>query len=424
MILRVAGIFLSLIIIPLTINYVDPVRYGIWMTISSIVVWISYFDLGLANGFRNRFTESLAKNDTHLARQYVSTTYFLISAMMLGAIIIFSIINYFLNWSTILGVSQQYNSELHKVFFTLCCVLGFSLIVNVFSKLILADQRPAINSLIVFIGQLFSLLSIVILKRFTQGSLFYLALFFSSMPPLVVFLCSVFSFFFTKYKHYRPSIAHINLKLSKNILGIGIKFFLIQIFLLAIIQLINIVLSRTISPLSVTQYTVSYKYFSVLLMVATICISPFWSAFTDAYSKNDYNWMRHTLKHIDKFVGIFILIIAIMTLISPFVYKIWLHGEVSIAFYISISVAVFAFFQSAGYVYMTLINGIGKVWIQVCIFSFFAIIAYPSMTFLCRHFGIPGVTIIPTLAYLCQMLFLRIQLSKLINKTAVGVWNK
>ena len=69
------SILISLIIVPITINYVNPTQYGVWLTISSIVGWISFFDFGLAHGFRNKFAEARANIDNDLAKKYVSTTY-------------------------------------------------------------------------------------------------------------------------------------------------------------------------------------------------------------------------------------------------------------------------------------------------------------------------------------------------------------
>src|ERR1700687_5870800 len=69
------SISISLILVPLTINYINPSRYGIWLTLSSIVGWFSFFDIGLAHGLRNKFAEAKAKGDNESAQIYVSTTY-------------------------------------------------------------------------------------------------------------------------------------------------------------------------------------------------------------------------------------------------------------------------------------------------------------------------------------------------------------
>ena len=65
----------SFLIVHLTIDYVNPTQYGIWLTLSSIVGWVVLFDLGLGNGFRNRFAEAKADGNAELAKSYLSTTY-------------------------------------------------------------------------------------------------------------------------------------------------------------------------------------------------------------------------------------------------------------------------------------------------------------------------------------------------------------
>lgn len=59
----------------------------------------------------------------------------------------------------------------------------------------------------------------------------------------------------------------------------------------------NIIISRVQGPEVVTQYNLAYRFFNVLLMVVVIVLNPFWSAFTEAYAKRDYNWMRSVRKN-------------------------------------------------------------------------------------------------------------------------------
>ena len=58
LVLKCVSILISLQVVPLTIDYINPTKYGIWLTLSSIIAWLSYFDLGFAHGFRNRFAEA------------------------------------------------------------------------------------------------------------------------------------------------------------------------------------------------------------------------------------------------------------------------------------------------------------------------------------------------------------------------------
>ena len=80
LVLKCISILVSLQVVPLTIGYVNPTKYGIWLTLSSIIAWLSYFDLGFAHGFRNRFAEAKAKGDMKLAKRICQ--YYICSALL------------------------------------------------------------------------------------------------------------------------------------------------------------------------------------------------------------------------------------------------------------------------------------------------------------------------------------------------------
>ena len=50
------SIFVSLLIVPITLGYVNSTLYGIWLTISSVMLWLNFFDVGLTLGLKNRST--------------------------------------------------------------------------------------------------------------------------------------------------------------------------------------------------------------------------------------------------------------------------------------------------------------------------------------------------------------------------------
>lgn len=116
--IKIIGIIISLILVPMTVNYVSSAQYGLWLTISSIVAWISYFDFGFAHGFRNRFTEAMALNDRELAKQYVSTTYAVLTIIFVTMAFVVLVINSFLDWSSLLNVGLEYG---HELAFSFCC---------------------------------------------------------------------------------------------------------------------------------------------------------------------------------------------------------------------------------------------------------------------------------------------------------------
>lgn len=421
---KVISVASSLLIVPLTIHFLNETRYGIWLTLTSIIAWISYFDFGLGNGFRNKFAEAKANNDDTLARQYVSTTYFALSVIIFLIWIAAVVVNRYINWPNVLKIDGTYGDELRVVFFVVCSFFCVNMVVSIFTTLLTADQKSGVASLVQSAGQLGSLAAIWFLSKFAEGSLLNLALYFSGVPCLTILLVSIVAFTMTRYRAYRPRIADINTKLISGIISLGIVFFAIYLCLLVIFQMMNIVLSRVIGPDAVTLYNIPYKYFNILNIISLIVITPFWSAFTDAYTKKDYPWMAKICRKLELFWLFIVALGLALFAFSTWFYRIWVGESISIDKLLSLSVMLYVILQVIGNFYMYLINGTGKIWIQFMIYLVSAVCAWPLMNLCCKSFGVSGIVVIPAAVCMIQAIFGRIQLKKIMSGTATGWWNK
>lgn len=423
-IMRGVSIIVSLLIVPLTIHYVNPTRYGIWLTLSSIVGWVGFLDLGLGNGFRNRFAESLAKGDSVLARQYVSTTYFAISAITVISLLLVNAANLFIDWPSVLHVDPGYKEELTKVFAIVTSFFCLNFTARLVGSMLTADQKPALNAVLNGVGDLLSLLVIFILTHVSEGSLINLALYYSGIPCLVMIIATIVTFSNTSYKQYAPTWSNVKFSLLRNIFNLGIAFFVIHICMIAIFQTINIVISRELGPDSVTQYNIAYKYFSVLNILITIILTPLWSASTEAYVQKDFQWLRSIVKKLELLSLLLSGIGVIMLAASSFVYDIWIGDSVLIPFSLSLCLLIYCISNIISSIYMNIINGIGCVRLQTIIYVLFGFLSWPLMTFSCRLFGLEGVLLIPGALFFAQAFLMKIQLNKLIAQKATGIWAK
>lgn len=424
LLLKCISILVSLQVVPLTIGYVNPTKYGIWLTLSSIIAWLSYFDLGFAHGFRNRFAEAKAKGDIKLAREYVSTTYAVLFLLFSVILLITLIVNNYLDWSGILNIDSVYEDELSIVFSLLACFFCMNIVAGVFTTMLAADQKPALASLVQTSGQVLAFVCIYILTKTTSGSLSVLAFAFSGVPCILLIVVSAIAFHTRRYKMIIPSLHDVRFSLTRNILGLGGQFFVIMLSMLFIFQFVNIILSRVQGPEAVTQYNIAYKYFNVLNMTFVIVLTPFWSAFTDAYTKKDYDWMRSVLKKLEKLWLLCIPALLLMVICSGFLYQWWIGDSVVIPFSLSVCMAIYVLFQTGGNVYMFLINGTSKVRLQLIVYLLFALISIPLMEYCCKHYGIEGILVVPSAAFVLQACVGRMQILKMINGTAKGIWLK
>jgi hypothetical protein len=73
---------------------------------------------------------------------------------------------------------------------------------------------------------------------------------------------------------------------------------------------------------------------------------------------------------------------------------------------------------------MHIINGLGTIRLQLIVYCTFAIVSWPLLNIFCHAFGIAGIVILPSIVYLTQALVCKMQISKLLNHTATGIWKK
>ena len=419
------SIAIGLMLVPLTINYLDPTRYGIWITLSSIIGWFGFFDIGLGNGLRNRFAEALATGKHELARVYVSTTYAILFLIIGGLIVLFYILNPLLNWSVILNagpnvVLQSELSILALVVFTFFCL---RFVFKLITTILWADQRPAMASFFDSLGQAGALVLVFVLTKTTQGSLLFLGIAMSSAPVLVLVISS-FWFFNGKYSAYRPSIRYIEFSKAKDLVSLGVKFFIVQIAAVLLYQTNNIIISHLFGPEQVTPYNVAFKYFSVLMMGFTIIIAPFWSAFTEAWAKQEIDWIKNVIRKLIYLWLLLALAGMVMLASSNWVYSVWVGDKVNVPFAVSALVCVWVLLNAWNAIFSHFLNGLGKIQLQLRIGILAALINVPLALYLGMRIGIEGVLLANLIVSVLGVWLYPLQCYKLLNQKPKGIWNK
>jgi len=421
--IRGLSIPISFVLIPLTINFVNPSIYGIWLTLGSIVAWFSFFDIGLTQGLRNKFAAAKANGDDDLAQIYVSTTYAILSIIFFIVWIIFLIVNHFLNWSHILNISENMQSEvstLAVIVFTYFCL---QFILRVITTLLVADQQPAKSSFIDLLGQFLSLIIIVILVKTTKGSLIRLCI-GSLISPLILLIGANIFFYRGIFKKYRPRFSKIKFSYAKSLFNLGVVFFIIQVAAIIQYESANIIIARNFGTAEVTAYNIVYKYFGILSMVFAIFLTPFWSASTEAFAKNDLQWIKNGIRKYNQLNILMFIGSCGMLLFSDIFYRFWLgHGKVPISF--SLSFWGFMFFNVGmfGSKYVNFLNGINALRMQFWT-SLISPFLYVLVAYILIHYyklGVSALFIAAVIANANAYIVAPLQYYKIMNGKK-GIW--
>jgi len=419
-----SSIGISLLLVPLTINYVNPDRYGIWLTISSIVAWFSFFDIGLTQGLRNKFAVAKAEGDHESAQIYVSTTYGVLGIIFTLLWTIFLLVNPYLDWSEMLKVSASMSQDISLLAVIVFSYFCLQFVLRVVTTIITADQEPAKASLVDLIGQIISLLIIAVLVQTTNGSLIYLGIALCAAPIIVLAGANIF-FFTGKYRVYRPVISKIKFKHAKSLFNLGGIFFIIQIAGIIQFESANIIISRNFGPADVTDYNIVYKYFGILNMAFMIFITPFWSASTEAFLNHDIEWIRKGIKKYNLLNILFVLAGVFMLLLSDYIYTLWLgEGTVNINFSLSLWGFIYFSVMMFGSKYVSFLNGISALRIQfwASILSPFIFIALVLLFINYFKMGVYSLFIASIIANFNGFIIAPLQYYMIIVKKKKGLW--
>lgn len=412
-------------IVPVTLNYLGKTEYGIWLTLASILSWLINLDFGLGNGLRNKLAEALALNDLKLARIYVSTAYAVFSAGIFFAFVIYFTIHGLLNWADILQAPTEYTLLLNSLVLYVIILFLVQFLLKLITSIINSDQRPALNGGLSLIINSLTLLVVYLLSIYADPSLTIFALVSSGIPVLVFFIASLF-LFSGHFRNISPSFEFVNLKYSSSLVKLGMQFFVIQISSLIVFTTGNIIITQLYGPKTVVTYNVAYKYFYMVPLVFNVALAPFWSAFTEAYVKKEFDWIKNSVRKLIYIWAVLSVVAIVMIIASDFVYKVWVGPQVQVPFMLSVASGIFVIIANWNNIFGYFLNGVGKVRIQLYYSIIVAFLNIPLSIFLAKNvgLGVTGVMVSTNICLIFASIWAPIQYRKLISGTAEGIWNK
>lgn len=423
LIIKGVGICISFLIVPLTIGYVNAELYGVWLTLSSILTWLTFFDIGFTQGLRNKLGEAIARDDWELGRKYVSTTYVVMLAIFLPLCIILEIITPLIDWASLLNVNPKYTDDVIRALSVVIACFCMHMVLGVIGSVISAFQKVALASLIGVVGQVVSFLSVYLLSLFVEPSLFALSIAFSLMGLIVYFLATLLMFH-TQFHKVRPTLCYIDKSCMGGIFNLGVKFFILQIQYIVYYQTTNFLISHYVGPSDVTVYNIAYKYLNIVTMLFGIIVSPLWPAFTEAFVKNDMAWMNRIYTKMTRLYWLINLLILVMLVLSPLVYKLWIGDKVSVPFLLTGILALYVAITNWATLNVYIINGSGRILLQTYITSIGMFIFIPVAITFVQQIGFYGIVISLLMVNSVLAIVYTKQVSLMLSNQAQGIWIK
>lgn len=424
LLIKVFSLVIDFAKIPILLSYLDSERYGLYVTIASIVYWTHNFDFGLGTGLRYKLTSAISSSNFNYGKRLVSTAYFSMSGIMTLLLLVLLPIIAFLDWNSLLNTTLIPNQELILCIALVLVVFTVQFILELITYVLQAYQRAALSSLFKPIANLTTLLVVLLLKTFSGNSLLYACL-AMTLPIVLVLLFSNLILFRGRCKEVSPAIKTYDKKCLRDIYSLGVKFFVSQSANLIVFQSAAFLISHYVCPSEAASYNTAFTYFGAIVVFNTMMLLPLSAAITDAYVKDDYTWLRNCIKKTNIVSLLLTLFSLVILAVSPIVFKYWLGDKLEISWILRISMSIYFILNIWTTPYSSFISGVGKMQVAM-ISSICKMVLYiPIAIAMVQTLGTPGIMLsIILVNTLPNNILFTVQYKKIVNKTASGIWNK
>lgn len=314
------SMLISYIYVPIALNYLGVEKYGIWSTILTILSWISYFDIGIGNGLRNRLTESLAKKDGE-SRKLVSSVYALTAIIMSVVATVFSIIASHAKWERIFGV-QDIGENLAALVIISVIVVAINFVLSICRNILYALQKSANVSILEILVQGINLIGLLIARIFTSENLFVMVSIYGMSMITVNAVASVI--LFSKHKECQPSIFQVDIEVGKSVVNVGVQFLVIQLCALVLFTTDSFIISYMFGASDVTPYSTVNKLFNAVIRVYAALLMPTWGAVAKIKAENKLHTVKPLMRKLYMLMIPFLGGTSLLILLFRPIARVWL----------------------------------------------------------------------------------------------------
>jgi O-antigen/teichoic acid export membrane protein len=394
----------ALISVPLTLGYLGLERYGMWMTISSLVAMLAFADLGLGYGLLNAVARAFGKDDRAAIKAAVSSSFVAISGLALVLMLAFAAIYEHVSWHALFNVEtqlarQEAGPALGVLVF--CFLVGLPL--GLVQHVQLGLQRGFVASMWQCVSSLLGLLG-VLLAIYGQASLPLLVLAVAG-PPLLAAGINGLLFFRRMAPDLAPTLSAASWPAARAIMRSGALFVGLQFTYAITFTSDSFVIARLLGADSVPEYSVPEKLFALVGMGIAMLLTPLWPAYGEAVTRGDHAWVTRTLRRtLLTVLGVGTSLCLPLAVFGPWIVQVWVGTHVSPSFPLLLGLALMRIVESGCASVAAYLNGTQVLVPQLMIGAATALLAVSLKILLVPAMGVAAVAWATLAAYVVTVI--------------------
>lgn len=359
------SVALSLLLLPLTVNYLSQVEYGIWVTLLGVLSWVNYLDMGIGPGLRNKLTEAVSLKDVQTFKSYLSSGIVMITGLCITIFIIFYGALQFADLNKILNTTEVASELLYYATLYTGIIVLFLFFLSIMDQVYNSFQQTSIPGFVGVIQSMLMIGFIYFLIYFNYRNMLYFILAFG-----ISAVCSKLGmciWFFCRHKRLLPSFRFVNKERMVSLISLSAKFLLLNVTCIFIYSSADFMITLRLGPDLVRDFDIVFKVFYFISTLYFFMFNPLWSAYTDAYVKKDFNWIQKTLRKTTLLIIPVILAVIVVAFNIRFITHIWTGIELNIPDSLPIAIGLYTvgLYWLANWNYF--INGSGQVNLEIIV---------------------------------------------------------
>jgi O-antigen/teichoic acid export membrane protein len=401
LIARASSMLMTIVSVPLTLSYLGNERFGLWMTVTSLVSMLTFADFGIGNGLLTVVAEASGRDDLEAIRRYISSGFAIlvgIAACML--LLFFSVVNPLVNWPHVFNVhtATAQAESAPAIAALVVCVAG-SISSLIVPRVQIALQHGFIYNAWVTVGLIASISAIWMVSA-AHGSVPLLILALSGVPQITAGINGLI--FFYRNRQYRPSWSLVNKAAMKRILNTGILFVLLQAGISISFASDKLIIARLLGAETVASYSLYERVFGVGVSLMMVMLTPIWPAYAEAWARNDTEWVKRALRRSISLALSASAVFSVFVVMSgPLIVSLWTRKTVPVEPIVLYALGIWCVIQCTSNALSMLLNGLNMLRIQVISSILTACVAIPLKVILVRYVGPAGAVLASSAVAIC-----------------------
>ncbi len=387
---KVVVLVSPVISVPLTFRYLGDDRYGLWMTITSTILFLGLADLGVGKGLAAAISEADGKDDIGQARKQVSCAFFLLLGIGICILLVLSAIFMFVPWGSFYGVKTALAAhEAGPATAILIVCVAFSMPLDTVLRVQLGLQQGFIGDLWNAAGNLLALGGILLVTHM-HGGLPLLVCAVAGCPVLMTAGNWLMQFYHVR-PWLRPSISLFDRETAFRLARVGSLFFIQQCFGLIYYASDNFVIARNLGAAQVASYAVMQRIFSIGLITQYFMVA-LWPAIGEALARKDFAWAHRIIR---RAVAVSLIMGSVcsicLLLASPYLVKRWTGVNIGRIDFLRVGFSIWVVLVGYIAAMNAILNQPGVMRRHLVLFGAGALISLALKIFLVRYWSVAGV---------------------------------